>query len=85
MHLGRTLPSVHLGIIAAAAHPNVGHHCSLICRQLPPSSASWDAATAGHLARAIAEVAAGQAADAQFRSPWAVELAERMPQVRGDS
>jgi hypothetical protein len=57
--------------------------CAPLCRHLPPSSASWDAAAAAHLARSIAELAAGQACDAQFRSPWAVELAERMPQVRG--
>ncbi|WIA15770.1 hypothetical protein OEZ85_002385 [Tetradesmus obliquus] len=50
-------------------------------RHLPPSAAAWDAAAAARLARSVAEVAAGQAADSNFRSPWAVELAERMPQV----
>lgn len=52
-------------------------------RHLPPSAAAWDAAAAARLARSVAEVAAGQAADSNFRSPWAVELAERMPQAQG--
>lgn len=76
-----SLCTAQLGVGHCVQFAQTSWLCIGHCRSLPPSSAAWDTAAAAHLARCIAEVAAAQSVDRQFKSPWAVEVSERLPQV----
>jgi hypothetical protein len=55
----------------------------LLLRSAPSDPSDWDPSLAPRLSTRIAQLAATNASDISFKSPWAVELAERAPDVSG--
>lgn len=62
--------------------PHTHHtHTTIPRRSAPPDPLDWQPALADRLSSRIAQLAATNAIDMSFTTPWAVEVAERAPEV----